>query len=67
MAVHLVVQPLDLGDLGIRDARARKPPGGGFQSGQNLEAFADVLRREAAYASAPIREQLDQPLRREDL
>ena len=66
VAVHFVVEALDLGNLRVRNPRACKPASGGFHCGQQLEELAHVLRRELTDASAPVGEQFDESLGRED-
>ena len=47
MAVHLVVQPLDLGDFLVRDVLAGKASGEAFQAGHDVEQLLQIALAQA--------------------
>ena len=65
--VHLVMQPLDLGDFGVGDVFAGEPPGEAFQPAHDVEQFAEILLAQLPHPGAAVRQQLDQSFRRQHL
>ena len=63
---HLEVQGADLGDLGIRRGGGGLLAGQRLQGGQDGQEVADLPRAGIADHRAPVGQQLDQPLRRQD-
>ena len=59
---HLVVQRLQLGQRGGRDAKRRQFTGLALQRGDQLEGVGNVLRRHHRHHRTSVRQQLDQAL-----
>ena len=66
-AVHLVMQPLDLGDLGIGDVFAGEPAGQAFEPAHDVEQFGEILLAQLPHPGAAVRQQFDQSFRRQHL
>ena len=66
-AVHLVMQPLDLGDLGVGDVFAGEPPGEAFEPAHDVEQFGEIVLAQLPHARAAVRQQFDQPFGRQHL
>ena len=64
-AVHLVMQPLDLGDLAITDILAGEPAGQRLQAAHHIEQFGEVALAQLPDARTAVRQELDQPFRRQ--
>ena len=67
MAVHFVVDALDLRHLGIADALAGEPAGESLEPAHHVEKLVQILGAEDAHARAAIGQQLDQPFRGQHL
>ena len=62
VAVHFVVQPLDLGDFFVGDGLAGKPSGEALQAAHDVEKLLQIALAELAHARAAVRQQFDQAL-----
>ena len=66
-AVHLVMQPLDLGDFGVGDVFAGEAPGETFETAHDLEQFSEIVLAQLPHAGAAVRQQLNQSFGRQYL
>lgn len=66
-AVHLVVQGLDRGELGLGDLLASQAPGQGLEPAYDVKQLGQFALAEAADARATVRKKVDEPFRGQDL
>src|SRR6266478_3186858 len=53
-SVHLIMQPLNLGDLGVRDIFAGEAPGKTFELAHDVEQFGKIVLAQLPYAGATV-------------
>src|SRR5450631_4610843 len=52
--IHLVMQPLDLGDFGVADVFAREPPGETLEPAHDVEQFGKIMLAQLPDAGAAV-------------
>ena len=65
--VHLVMQPLYLGDFGVGDVFAGKAPGEAFEPAHDVEQFCQIALAQLPHPGAAVRQQFDQSFRGQHL
>ena len=64
-SIHLIMQPLDLGDFGIGNVFAGQAPGKTFKAAHDVEQFGKIVLAQLPYARAAVGQELDQSFGRQ--